>query len=65
MMGINQTNYKNIFKIKRNEITKEYYLTDIVKISYEKNLLINKISIKNNLASRGINTIEEFNNLKK
>tara|TARA_Y100000591_G_C21838707_1_gene704244 strand:+ start:2131 stop:2841 length:711 start_codon:yes stop_codon:yes gene_type:complete len=65
MMGINQTNYKNIFKIKRNKITKEYYLTDIVKISYEKNLLINKISIKNNLASRGINTIEEFNNLKK
>lgn len=65
MMGIREENFKNVLKIKKNKITKEYYLTDLVKISYEDGKHIDKIKIKNNLISRGINTFKEFNNLKK
>ena len=65
MMGIGKKNYKNVYKIKKNKITKEYYLTDLVKISHKNGKLIDKVTIENNLISRGINTIKEFNNLKK
>ena len=65
MMGIGKKNYKNVYKIKKNKITKEYYLTDLVKISHKNGKLIDKVMIENNLISRGINTIKEFNNLKK
>ena len=65
MMGSGKKNYKNVYKIKKNKITKEYYLTDLVKISHKNGKLIDKVMIENNLISRGINTIKEFNNLKK
>ena len=65
IMGIGKKNYNNIFRIKKNKITKEFYLTDIVKISYRKKLKIKNVSIKNNLFAKGINTIREFNAIKR
>ena len=54
-------NIKNLIKlIKKNNITKEFYLTDLVKISKEKNFKIGVVISKNEIRSRGINDIKTF-----
>lgn len=64
MMGISKKNYKNIFKIKKNKTTKEYYLTDIAKLTFENGLNTKIVLIKNNSLSKGINTINDYKSTK-
>jgi len=65
MVGISKKNYKNIFNIKKNAISKECYLTDIVKISYKKKVSIENIVEHNKKYLIGVNTLKDFINLKK
>ena len=64
MMGISKKNYKNIFKIKKDKTTKEYYLTDIAKLTYENGLNTKIVLVKNNSLSKGINTINDYKSTK-
>ena len=44
----------------KNTLTKEFYLTDIVKISKDKNLKVGVIVSNSELRSRGINDIKTY-----
>jgi len=65
MMGISKKNYKNIFKIRKKRISKEYYLTDIVKISYSKKYRIENVLEQNSKFLGGINTLKDYKFIKK
>lgn len=60
IMIFNHKIKKLIKLIKRNTLTREFYLTDIVKISKEKNLKIGEIVSISELRSRGINDIKTY-----
>ncbi len=52
---------KNLIKlIKKNTLTREFYLTDIVKISKDKNLKVGVIVSNSEFRSRGINDIKTY-----
>ena len=55
----------NIINITNNNNQKEYYLTDLFKILKEKNVNIDilKINKSENYQIKGVNTIEELNEL--
>lgn len=57
----------NIKNIKNNNNQKEYYLTDLFKILKEKDIHIDilKLNTKENYQIKGVNTMEELNDLKK
>ena len=46
--------------IKKDTTTKEFYLTDIVKISQKKSLNIGVVVSNNEIRSRGINDIKTY-----
>ena len=51
--------------INKNKLTKEFYLTDLVKISKKKNLTVGVVISRNEIRSRGINDMNTFNKNKK
>lgn len=55
--------WKNIEKIKQNKKTKEYQLTDLIKIAVKNNKTINGFKINNLYEGMGINTIEQRNSV--
>lgn len=63
-----QTGYiiGNIINITNNNNQKEYYLTDLFKILKEKNINIDLLKLNNeeNYQIKGVNTIEQLNELK-
>ena len=63
-----QTGYiiGNIINITNNNNQKEYYLTDVFKILKEKNINIDLLKLNNeeNYQIKGVNTIEQLNELK-
>ena len=65
IMGIRKSNFKNIRKIKKNKLTKEYYLTDIVYLSKNDKMKIDLLISNNQKFSRGINTLEDYKKMKK
>jgi len=65
VMLLNQSILKLVFKIKKNKITKEYYLTDLIKILRKKLFTIGLVKDKNVIGSKGINTINDFEITKK
>ncbi len=50
-------------QIKKNELTKEYYLTDLVEICYSKSLKVNNLEI-NADESYDVNTIEQLKKIR-
>lgn len=61
--GVLLMNFKSlrlIKKIKENKLTKEYYLTDLIKICKDRKLKINYITTKDEIGSRGINDLKNF-----
>lgn len=61
-----KNNVKSLIKlIKKNNLTKEFYLTDLVKISKEKKLKVGVVVSKNEIRSRGINDKISFKKNKK
>ena len=65
VMLLNQNILNLVFKIKKNKLTKEYYLTDLAKILQSKSFTIGLVKDKNVIGSRGINTINDFEISKK
>ncbi len=52
---------KNLIKlIRKNALTKEFYLTDLVKISNDKKLSVGLVVSSNELRARGINDLKTF-----
>ena len=52
---------KNLIKlIKKNALTKEFYLTDLVKISNDKKLSVGIVVTNNELRARGINDLKTY-----
>lgn len=52
--------WDNIMKLKNNNNSKEYYLTDILGMAIRQNLKINSITAKDNKEAMGINTQEQM-----
>ena len=55
--------FKNLKKIKSNNESNEYYLTDVVEL-INKNGIVNAKKIKNSLEILGINSVEQLESLK-
>jgi len=65
VMILNQNVLPLVFKIKKNKLTKEYYLTDMIKILQNRNFSIGLIKDRNIIGLKGINTINDYNITKK
>ena len=51
---------KLLNKIKKNKLTKEFYLTDIIQIAKNKKLSVGLVISKSEIRSRGINDLKTF-----
>jgi len=59
-MIIKSKTMKLLPEIKKNKITKEYYLTDIINLSIKKGLKVGLVETKNEIGSRGINDLKAY-----
>ncbi len=55
----NEWLFKNINNLKNNNNQKEYYLTDLIKIAFEQNIIINSFPIEA-IEAVGVNSLEEL-----
>lgn len=58
---LNKEVARYVKKIKKDKLSKEYYLTDIVKVLRQHGILSSVVLTKNILGSKGINTIKDYN----
>ena len=61
---ISKKSIKNVFSLIKNKIKKEYYITDLIDISYKQNLKL-KAYINDKSPILGVNNFKELNDLEK